>query len=595
MTSNDDRDSPPRTSAEKAAQPSLEKTPSNTVTEPTEGDEPPKVPDQKPASDDSLMPLPQLFLTGLGLWFAVFLITLDGTIVANAAPRISDEFHALSDVGWFGSAYALTTAAFQLLYGRIYSCFSIKYTFMVAVGFFELGSLICALAPNSIALIIGRAVQGLGGAGINSGVMIIISQSVPVRLRPVIVSSMGIVFAISSVLGPLLGGVFTSKLTWRWCFYINLPFGAFTALTVLLFLRLPARPQLASTPLREKLKNLDLIGLAIFLPAVISLLLAMQWGGSEYAWSNARIIALLVLFGVLGIAFLFFEYWKGADASFPFRMITRRNMAAAAWNGFLNGGAFPLLVYYIPLWHQVIKEVDAVQSGIRLLPLILGVVVCALLAGALVSKFGYYNIFMILGSIILPIGEGLLTTWNVDTPFSQWVGYQAMIGIGIGFGQQQPMIAIQTLLPRHEIPSGTAVIQLLQTLSGAIFISVGQSVLQNELLRNLKTALPNANFDASVLTTVGATQVRNLVPPEDLPAVLEAYNDALTRTYLVAVVVSSLTIFGSLAMEWKNVAKPKAQETKDVEAAKQENATKDENDTKEVKEAQEVKEAKEST
>lgn len=260
---------------------------------------------------------------------------------------------------------------------------------MVAVGFFELGSLICALAPNSIALIIGRAVQGLGGAGINSGVMIIISQSVPVRLRPVIVSSMGIVFAISSVLGPLLGGVFTSKLTWRWCFYINLPFGAFTALTVLLFLRLPARPQLASTPLREKLKKLDLIGLAIFLPAVISLLLAMQWGGSEYAWSNARIIALLVLFGVLGIAFLFFEYWKGADASFPFRMITRRNMAAAAWNGFLNGGAFPLLVYYIPLWHQVIKEVDAVQSGIRLLPLILGVVVCALLAGALVSKFGY--------------------------------------------------------------------------------------------------------------------------------------------------------------------------------------------------------------
>lgn len=202
---------------------------------------------------------------------------------------------------------------------------------------------------------------------------------------------------------------------------------------------------------------------------------------------------------------------------------------------------------------------------------------------------------MILGSIILPIGEGLLTTWNVDTPFSQWVGYQAMVGIGIGFGQQQPMIAIQTLLPRHEIPSGTAVIQLLQTLSGAVFISVGQSVLQNELLRNLKAVLPNANFDASVLTTVGATQVRDLVPPEDLPAVLEAYNDALTRTYLVAVVLSSLTIFGSLAMEWKNVAKPKAQETKDVEAVKEGNATKDENDAKKVKEAQEVKVAKEST
>lgn len=287
------------------------------------------------------------------------------------------------------TGYLLTTAAFQLFYGRVYSNFSIKYTFLAAILLFELGSLVCGLAPTSTALIVGRAVSGLGGAGIMSGSMIIIAHEVPPRTRPMFISFVGIMFAVASVLGPLLGGVFTTKLTWRWCFYINLPFGGFTILMIFLIIHPPRRPELESLSITEKIKRIDFIGLLLLVPAIVCLLLALQWGGSTYQWSDGRIIALLTLFGVLTPLFLAFEYWKGAEATLPLRIMAQRSVAAATWNSFCNGAGFLLLMYYIPFWHQAIRGVDAIQSGIDLLPLIIGVVIMSMLSGVLVSKFGY--------------------------------------------------------------------------------------------------------------------------------------------------------------------------------------------------------------
>ncbi len=166
---------------------------------------------------------------------------------------------------------------------------------------------------------------------------------------------------------------------------------------------------------------------------------------------------------------------------------------------------------------------------------------------------------MILASIIAPIGEGLLTTWTVDTSFSRWVGYQALTGLGLGLGQQQPLMAVQTVLPKAEVPSGTSIIMLVQTISGAIFVSIGQSVLQNELVKNLEAAFPSGGFDPSSLSGVGATQVSSVVPPQYLPAVLVAYNNALTKVYTVGLCMSALTIIGSLTIEWKSVKKESEQ------------------------------------
>lgn len=242
----------------------------------------------------------RLALIAVGLCLAVFLFALvcffhdnydlrrlsnlepeqDQTIVANAIPKITDEFGSVSDIGWYGSSFLVTTASLQLFYGTAYSYFSIKYTFLFAVGLFELGSLVCALAPTSTALIIGRAVAGLGGSGIMAGALVIIAHSVPLRKRPIFLGSLGGMFGIASVSGPLLGGVFTDHLTWRWCFYINLPFGAVTVVTVAAFFRPPKRPAVDNLPFLTKIKAIDWLGMALFIPSIVSLLLALQWEGS---------------------------------------------------------------------------------------------------------------------------------------------------------------------------------------------------------------------------------------------------------------------------------------------------------------------------
>jgi hypothetical protein len=169
--------------------------------------------------------------------------------------------------------------------------------------------------------------------------------------------------------------------------------------------------------------------------------------------------------------------------------------------------------------------------------------------------------FMILASIITPIGEGLMTTWTVNTSFSKWVGYQALTGLGIGMGQQQPQVAIQAVLPKADIPAGASIVVLVQTLSGAIFIVVGQAVLQNKLVQNLRAAsFASGSLDISQTSAAGATELRSLIPSQDLHTVLVAYNSALTRVFLIAVVMSALTIFGSMLVEWKSI-KPKKQQS----------------------------------
>ena len=283
----------------------------------------------------------------------------------------------------------MTTSAFQLFYGRIYSNFSIKYTMLIAIFVFEIGSLICGVAPTSKVLIAGRAIAGVGCAGITAGAYTIIGYVFPLRIRPICISSIAMVFAVAAVLGPILGGIFTSDLTWRWCFYINLPFGGVTIVVLLFFLPPIERPELNSISLKEKGKKIDFVGLLIFIPTVTCLLLAMEWGGSTYPWNNGRIIALFVVFGVLAIVFVAFERWKGAEATLPVHIITQRSVAAAAWNAFCNGASFFLLIYYIPFWQQVIRNASAASSGIALLPFVLGVVIMANLVGFSVMKVGY--------------------------------------------------------------------------------------------------------------------------------------------------------------------------------------------------------------
>ena len=214
------------------------------------------------------------------------------------------------------------------------------------------------------------------------------------------------------------------------------------------------------------------------------------------------------------------------------------------------------LVYYIPIWLQAIKNVNALKSGIDTLPLILSLVVSSICAGFLVTKIGYYTPFMIASSVIMSIGAGLITTWTPDTMHQKWIGYQFVFGFGLGMGMQQASLAAQAVLPRKDAPIGIALVMFCQQLGGAVFVSIGQSVFTNRLVNGLKSV---AGISPAVVVNTGATDIRQVVDPSNLHGVIAAYNGALTKTYTVAVAMSCFSIIGALCIEWKNIKPPKKQ------------------------------------
>ncbi|RSL61000.1 hypothetical protein CEP54_006415 [Fusarium duplospermum] len=488
----------------------------------------------------------KLALVITGLCLAVFCMALDNTIIATAIPRITDEFRALDDLGWYGSAYLLTTCSFQLFFGKLYSFYSVKWVFLIAIAFFELGSLVCGAAPTSAALIIGRAIAGIGSAGIFSGAILIIVLSVPMRKRPIYVGLLAGMYGLASVAGPLMGGAFTDRLSWRWCFYINLPIGVVTVLFVVLFFQPPQAPPGSSkekVSWRQQIGHFDLPGTACFLPAIISLLLALQWGGSRYPWSNGRIIGLLVLFGLLIILFVVIQFWKQDKATVPPRILADRTVWSCAAFAICLGASFFLLIYYIPIWFQAVKDASAVSRHV------------SVVTGGAVSAIGYYTPLIHTSSILMGIGAGLLTTFRVNTKSPAWIGYQALYGIGAGLGMQLPLVAVQTSLPEQDIPVGTATLMFSQTLGGSIFVQVAQNVFTNQLSKEIQ----GAGVDAAIVLGVGATELRDSVPAVHLPEVLGAYSKALTNTWYVSVAMAVLSLIPALFIPWKSVKDKKVE------------------------------------
>ncbi|KAJ7764906.1 major facilitator superfamily domain-containing protein [Mycena metata] len=486
----------------------------------------------------------ELFLITLALCLAVFLIALDNTIIATAIPKITDQFKSLDDVGWYGSAYLLTTSAFQLLFGRFYSFLSIKWVFVTAISIFELGSLICGVAPNSTALIVGRAIAGLGSAGIFSGALIIVANTVKLDRRPIYMGLIAATYGVASVAGPLMGGVFTDK--------INLPIGAVTLFVIVFFFTPPGTTRSKEVmSFGDRIQQFDPWGTLIFVPSIICLLLALQWGGSKYPWSDGRIIALFVLFGVFISIFAGIQVWKQDMATVPPRILKYRSILSGSWFVLCLGSSFFILVYFLPIWFQAIKGVSAVKSGIDNLPMILSLVISSLIAGGIISAIGYYTPFMILSSILMGVGAGLISTFNPSTQHAHWIGFQIIYGFGVGFGMQQPIMAAQTVLSLEDIPTGTSLIMFAQTLGGALFVSVGQNVFTNKLASGLASNVPGV--DPSIVLNAGATSLRDAVDPQYLSAVISVYNEALVNVFYVSVAMACLSLAGSLAMEWRSI------------------------------------------
>jgi hypothetical protein len=455
--------------------------------------------------------------------------------------------------------------------------FSNKILFLSAVVLFEVGSALCGAAPNSTAFILGRAIAGTGASGVFAGIIAIMIPLVPLHKRPMYQGLLGAIFGVSSVVGPLVGGAFTKNesLTWRWCFYVNLPIGALSLFVITFFLKIP-QPTKHSISLKEKFRCLDPLGNLFFVPSIFSLLLALQWGGSQYSWSNARIIALLVLFVVLLAAWITAQAYGGERATIPPRIFLQRSIISGFCFSCCVGGIMLAFSYYIAIWFQAIDGVDALQSGIRTLPFILALVIASIINGGLVTAFGYYKPSVIFSSIVMSIGTGLLTTLRVGSGPPEWIGYQFLAGFGMGVGMQQSGLAAQVVLAPEDVPIGASLMFFGQGLGGAIFVCVAQNVFLQELIKNLAMALSGQDdFIEMIIRGVGATELRGIVPPELLPAVLEAYNKTIVTTFYVGLGVACFSIVPALGFEWRSVKELKSKKGvseggRDVESASKE-------------------------
>ncbi|KAJ5797267.1 uncharacterized protein N7503_006563 [Penicillium pulvis] len=464
----------------------------------------------------------KLVLLLSALTSAALLALIDSSIVAPAIPRITSQFHSLSDVAWYGSAYQLTRFVIDFrspLTGKLYRYFKTKTTFITLLGIFELSSLICAIASSSEMLIVGRVMAGIGASGIQNGALTIISRSFPPKRQA--------------------------------RFYINLPFGGAITL-VLIFINIPD-PTFTSECLsavqviRDKL---DLIGFCFFAPAMIQLLLALEYGGNGYSWSSETVIGLFCGSGTTFILFLAWEYRTGTDAIW----FVEELFFFAVSSYFLGGGGMTACAtYYLPLYFQVVKGVSPMMSGVYLLPNIISQLILVIFAGVLVGKVGCYLPFGIASGILSSIGNGLISLFSLSTSAEAWIGYQVLIGAGRGIGTQAPIIAVQNIVPAADISVALSLLLFSQTLGQAIFLTLSQLIFINRLKSGLAVYAPSV--DSGAVVAAGASAIRTILPTSRLAGVLMAFSQGVDHVFYLAVSLAIGCFFVAWGMGWKDIRK----------------------------------------
>ena len=483
---------------------------------------------------------PRVISILVSLMLGIFLYAIDMTIVTNAVPRITAEFHTLNHVPWYGSAFFLTNAPFQSVWGKAFNYFDTKRTYLLSIFVFELGNLVAGAAPNSPALIAGRAIAGIGGAGIITGAFTIISLAAPPGRGPACMAIMGATFGCASVVGPLLGGVFTDRLTWRWCFYINLPLGALAAGLAILNITGISAKAASKVPLREKLWHLDPIGAVLTMVSAGCFLAAMQLGGQSHNWAQAGTIAPLIGSAVSALLFLVVEWRLGAQAMIPFRLLRQTAVAANAVCIFFVAAVYFSLLYLLPLYFQSIGGTSAEGSGLRSIPLILGVSVFTVISNTSMPRV-HWAIWLVLGPVIMTSGVACLYTFDLDTPLARVIGFQFLAAAGIGLVLQVPMAANQRLVAVTDLAAVTGLTLFFETLGSLFFTSAVQATLVDGLVRSIAES-GGESIDPIIVLNVGAADLRAVFSESELDVVLRSYLYGYKRAMLVLVICAALAV-----------------------------------------------------
>ena len=457
--------------------------------------------------EDQYIHGPRLVLCFVSLFLCLFLFALDQTIVATILSTVGNKFDAFENVGWLSSGFLLTMAVFIQPYGKLSIIFGRKWSMVVAIVIFEAGSLMCALASSMNVLIGGRVLAGVGGAGIQGLTFVIVSEVVPINKRPLGMTILSVTFAVASVLGPLIGGAFTTHVTWRWSFYINLPVGGF-ALAVFLY---SFRPPLPKVDIWEELKQFDYIGTFFFISGSVILLLAITFGSSDFPWNSGAVISCFVLGPVLLIIFAIWNFRFSKNQIIGTDVITTPQIIASALSVSGVYSASIVTMIYASVYFQVIRDSSAMGAGLHLLPSIIATVISSIVAGGAIQKLKYVKPWGVFSGVLAPIGAGLLSLLRVDSPFSKQVGLLIIMGAATGSQFQPAMLSAQIKAPKT--PGGTIMtttfINASRCLSSAIAATLSDAVYTSSLNNFFKKNIPKAS--AEVQQSLQSIDISNLM------------------------------------------------------------------------------------
>lgn len=485
----------------------------------------------------------------IGLMITMLLAALNQTVLSTALPTIVGELDGVDQMTWVITGYILASTIVMPVYGRISDILGRKPVLLVAIVLFIAGSVVGALAGSIEILIAARVLQGIGGGGLMILSQAAIADVVPARERGKYMGAMGAVFAVASVAGPLLGGWLTEGPGWRWAFWMNVPLGLLAIAACTVFLHLPKK--------NTERPKLDYLGMALIAAATTALVLVCTWGGSTYEWLSPQIIGLIVATVVLAVAFCWAET-KAVAPVIPLALFRDRNFTLTTIAALMIGVGMFGAIGYMPTYIQMVTGVSATVAGLLMIPMMGGLLIASVASGQAVTRTGKYKVFPIVGSAILGLGLGLLSTLHVESPTWLLCTYLAVTGIGIGLSMQILTLIVQNSFPGRIVGTATAASNYFRQVGATLGSAIVGSVFASRLISLLSEKLAGSGAAAGA----GGDEFRQHLTPAGVSAlpdamrdpIIHAYNEALLPIFLFLVPLAVIAVIALLFVEQKPLA-----------------------------------------
>jgi len=469
------------------------------------------------------------------LLLGMFLAALDQTIVSTALPTIVADLHGASHLAWVVVAYLLAATVSTPLWGKLGDQYGRKFFFQAAIVIFLCGSALSGLSRSMSELIAFRAVQGLGGGGLMVGAQAIVGDIVSPRERGRYQGLFGAVFGVASIIGPLLGGVFVDQLSWHWIFYINIPIGA-VALTVVA-IQVPGN-------LRRVHHVIDYLGAAVLVFSASFLVLFTSLGGTTYPWGSPTIIALGVAGAVFLIIFVFVER-RATEPVLPLHLFSNRGFSVTSVVGFIVGFAMFGAIVYLPVFFQIVHGESPTISGLRLLPLLVGLIICSTGSGIVISRTGRYRAFPIAGTALMTVGLVLLSQVGVGTSLILAALYMFVLGVGLGCVMQVLVLIVQNAVPYPELGVATSGATFFRSIGGSFGTAIFGAIFSNVLVGNLVRHLGNTRLPTGLSSSSVTPAILDRLPQAVHHGIAAAYAESIQTVFVIAAPIGAIAFLAA--------------------------------------------------